>query len=57
MQISGADPQNPRYVVNMANMIRYMQKTLIRCTIRDKYGAESGRIIEVRPWLVQMCAT
>ncbi|CAM9391906.1 unnamed protein product [Sphacelaria rigidula] len=46
-KISGADPQNPRYVVKMADMIRYMQKTLIRCTVRDKYGAETGRIMEI----------
>lgn len=47
VKIPGSDAQNPRYVVNMTNMIRYIQKNLIRCTVRDKYGVETARIVEV----------
>lgn len=46
-QIPGSDPQNPRYVANMANMVRYMRSKLVKCTVRDRYGKESARIMEV----------
>lgn len=46
-QVPGSDMQNPRYVVNMANMVRYMRSRLVKCTLRDKYGKETARILEV----------
>ena len=46
-QIPGSDAQNPRYVVNMANMVQYMRSNLVKCTVRDRYGKETARIMEV----------
>ena len=47
-QIPGSDAQNPRYVVNMANMVQYIRSNLVKCTVRDRYGKETARIMEVR---------
>lgn len=47
-QIPGSDPQNPKYVVNMANMVQYIRSNLVKCTARDRYGKETARILEVR---------
>ncbi|CAM9690149.1 unnamed protein product [Pylaiella littoralis] len=46
-KIPGSDPQNPRYVVNMAKMVQYMRSSLVKCTARDRYGKETARIIEI----------
>lgn len=46
-QIAGSDAQNPRYVVNIANMVQYIRSNLVKCTVRDRYGKETARIIEV----------
>lgn len=56
-QVPGSDLHDPKYVVNMANMVRYSRSRLVKCTIRDKYGKETARIMEVRRavwgcWLV-----
>lgn len=47
-EIPGSDAQNPRYVVNMANMVQYIRSNLVKCTVRDRYGKETARIMEVR---------
>lgn len=47
IQIPGSDAQNPRYVVNIANMVQYIRSNLVKCTARDRYGKETARIVEV----------
>ncbi|CAM9806513.1 unnamed protein product [Scytosiphon promiscuus] len=46
-KIPGSDPQNPKYVVNMANMVQYIRSNLVKCTARDRYGKETARILEI----------
>lgn len=48
VQIPGSDAQNPRYVVNIANMVQYIRSNLVKCTVRDRYGKETARIVEVK---------
>lgn len=50
-QIPGSDAQNPRYVVNIANMVQYIRSNLVKCTVRDRYGKETARILEVRTYI------
>lgn len=54
-QIPGSDAQNPRYVVNMARMVRYIKSNLVKCTVRDKYGKETARIVEVLCNPIYLC--
>eukprot|EP00752_Nemacystus_decipiens_P005102 g4630.t1 len=46
-KIPGSDVQNPRYVVNIGKMVQYIRSNLVKCTVRDRYGKETARIVEI----------
>ncbi|CAN0128135.1 unnamed protein product [Ascophyllum nodosum] len=45
--IHGSDRQNPKYMVNIATMVQYIRSRLVKCTMRDRYGKETARIMEI----------